>query len=92
MTDTPSPDAPTEPSKEALRTARAVAALIDIEHDDTMQADCRFCQQAIPRIALALDRFRAAGVRDTVGRGLQRLKPVRPDLYDELQRALAGRG
>ena len=53
----------TEDDREA---AEKIAAEIDVEHDDTMQADCAVCKRVIPFIASAIAAARAEGRREGI--------------------------
>lgn len=48
-------------STDDVERAREIAAQIDIEHDDAMQANCKVCQRVIPFIAAVLTAARAQG-------------------------------
>jgi hypothetical protein len=49
-----------QPGQSDLERAKKIAAEIDVERDDTMQANCRVCQRVIPFIAAALAAERQA--------------------------------
>jgi hypothetical protein len=48
------------PPGDAGERARKIAAEIDVEHDETPQADCKVCQRVIPFITAALQSYGTA--------------------------------
>jgi hypothetical protein len=48
---------PAPPPGDAGERAREIAAEIDVEHDETPQADCKVCQRVIPFITAALQSY-----------------------------------